>query len=898
MPNPVEDLADRATELHDLRFTPAGTTSPAAFREAFLNDLGIEWDIYKQLASVANVKDCLILIRKTNQGVLHGFGHGLNVTGKTLSTKGKSSEYAPLRSNLAFFSSLAKSNVKKGSETKGGRLLWRLPDYWQAIATEQASLLDVVRGDHARLATFNNQVWPEQLFIPKVAPWSRVKAQCALTASTPPDWVALRIKPSYEAEVWTAADGRAFPAAAASADGPPPVDFVWVKVGDLGKVDADFQAAAQQLENEYKTKPPAKPDWKFTGILAPDRSIPADDPHGKVYYRLYVRTATLPQLADPTPDRQRGRWTTPDMQRLLDVFAPHLISGPATRGLPGDQGGGQANTEWRALSILGQAKVPLDERGRLAKDRREKPAEVPQDEWERQTRQQVSYYEIVADYDVFCIAPSLAAIYGKVSGAHQKSRANLAKCFPRFTSDQGLVTDFEQEVKANFNQSMSGPDWLRRLYTGVAESMLHGCEVNNLFYTEAFDELIFVLPHAWQIAQGEGGAARDSDQCPRFRFSTSAYLELLGARTWNTPAVTRGPFAWPEWEEHNSVLPAYWLPHLNLMWGTRVDEEDSQAKPLLMDLEVRGKSGSPERPLRWSDRVLIQKYLRGLLEPVCDVSDGQGIGMEAARLWYYAGVYRSIYLELGKYYDYMIHAIGDASAGVSAADIAKRQDAALAKLEHARSVLRVAVRVIREAAEALRRTPLPAMGGEGARVPAPPGSAPGAPQSSRAQPIASSVHFDPDPHVVKDLRSYVAASPADPHHPDPHWVTLLRDPNWIAPAAGTTTGKFTGRRLVEYLVRLITIWDAEVEWVQLDWGHHDLEQQVGGHPAAADAAQTSALPEVSHAPAADRVVQAPRPPERPPGESFLPRLGRPGSTAQRPPRTVQSPNIASQEGAP
>lgn len=849
MSNNLESRASRAEGLQHLRFIPEGTPEPqrATFREAFLAELGIEWDVYKQFASVANMQDCLILIRKTNQGVIYGLGQGRNVTGKTLSTKGKSSEYAPIRSNLAFFSSFAKSNVKSAAEYRDGRPQWESAAYWQGIANEQASLLDVVRGDHAMGMTANGQSWPEQFFIPKVAPWGRVKEQCGLTASAPPDWVALRIRPSYEAEVWTAADGKPFPAVEAGAGVPPPVDFLWVKVGELAKVDTAFQAASQLLAEEYKNRSPAKADWKFTGTLAPDQSVPGDDPNLGTYYRLYVRTATLPQLSGRAMAQQAAWWAAADTDRskLLDAFAPQLISGPPTTGLPGHQGNGQPNTEWRALSVLGQAKVPLDERNRA-------------------TGQHVSYYEIIADYDVFCIAPPLISVYGMVSGIHGRSQVNLQKYFPHFTSDQGLVTDFERDVKTAINQSAAGTGWRERVYTGVAESMLHGCEVNNIFYTEAFDDLIFVVPHAWQRVTSDGGAVRDSDECPRFRFSTGAYLDLLRTRTLSTPAATRGAFNWPEWREANSEVPTYWLPHLNLMWGARVDAGDAQAQALLFDTDVRRDPGSPELDLTArGDWTLIKKYLRPMLTPAHDLGNARGLGMEATRLWYYAGLYRTIFLELGKYYDYSIHAIENASAGMSAADVLARKEAAQAKLLRARSVLRAALALIREAAEELREASRLALGTGQVRE---------TPRSLRAQ--ASG--FDPGPHALEDLQTYIAASPTDPH-----WVTLLRNANWIAPSANPS-GEVPDLGLLERLVRVIMIWDTEVGLVQADWGHHDLEREMGGGRTAASASTTAALPEVAQSSGGTPIARTTHAPAAPPVSRTAPPAPRFGPPAPRP----------------
>ena len=325
-------------------------------------------------------------------------------------------------------------------------------------------------------------------------------------------------------------------------------------------------------------------------VISPvrDASREADE----TWYRLYIQVPSA--------------FTVP---AALTKFAPS----PKVAGLPPGN--------WSAVSVLAQYKIEKDANP-------DAPSEI-------------FYYEIVADYDVFAIAPSIndVEMHFRARGSrgrgevHEKTKEpispkqdNPARFFHTFSPTRGLISEFESEVRVSLNQSGTGVGWLTTVFAGVAETVLHGCEVNNYFFTETFGDLILAPPTIWRDKVQQKGASVDSKECLQFRFSTDSFLNCL-AGVVNQPAKTatiEGKTGeWPIWNAPNTQIGRHWLLQPNLQW----------AAPEFKGNGLEALDNFFARELK----IILQN---GYSSPEL--------------LLYYGGLYRYLFLEFGKAYDHLI----------------------------------------------------------------------------------------------------------------------------------------------------------------------------------------------------------------------------------------------------
>lgn len=585
MPNRIQASNDIEIELKQMKFD-----STPDIREKFLNGMGIAWEIYREFLAVTATRNCLILIRTTNPGVVYGFTKGRNVTGKTLLTKLKSSEYPPIHSNLGFFTFLSKKAVEdsfSGTYAKD--------KYWQKLRTEQNQLLGVVQGHDAEMHTVQGRQVPDQNFIPKLLPWTRLQeiANIKVPPASPPAWVVQLVKPTktgqdpliYQAAVWWPEN---LSAKRDAREGEIP--FLWVNAGPFADANKAFAAEMNQ---------DAQPALPFS--LAVDQAAPQD-----AYFRLYAQP---PKEAEPDDQQKR--------------FARKLEKIP--EGAPAG--------DWLAVSILAQFKI----------DKGDDPANP----------KAIFYYEIVADYDVFSISPPIDEVVAKVRAAGASTREPLDSYFPKFSAIRGLISEYERDVRVSMNQAMKGNNWLNTIADGITETVLHGCEVNNYFYPQPFGDLILVAPGVIDLPSPRSGAP-DPTACPRFRFSSQAYLDLLSGKI-DLPAIELNGQTWPAWKA-NSAMARHWLVNQNLMWD-----------------------GSVER-------------LGALLESARE----EPLDMQTVRLWYFGGMYRYTFLEQGKAFDTL--------AGHLRVDDHDGREKYKSDLLRMRTLLKAAIDVIVNYANRLRAT--------------------------------------------------------------------------------------------------------------------------------------------------------------------------------------------------
>jgi hypothetical protein len=665
MPSPFRDLLDRNLDRHIYRFKPTPTSpakSVADYREICLTTLGMAPETYARFLEVAGLYNCVILVRKTNQGVIYGFTTGQNVTGKTLATKLKSSEFHPIQSNLGFFKFLSKADVTQ-QLAKG-------PSYWNDFSKGQGELVSVVNGPDATFQEITLErsgqpltiPIPDQGFIPKVLPWTRVKEHSKVADTTPPDWIVQIVSPdaqkNYPSVAWSNTSGQALDLPEQA----PAMAFLYVKVqADSG--GTAFQRINQDFGYDQNIRLALTQAFKARKLA--ESSVPADPASGEFDTivaalgrsgkLLETAAAILRQTADASfgerlngaeaaiksagSELQSKSKTTPRTE-LKELSEKYVKAAEAYQQLAVDLMGSrgsdpkkplalpfslvpdqkQADQEYYRLYLKrpkGMPAIDAQQEQAFAPKLTPLPAGVPQGDWagvsvlaqfklapgdQATNPKKIFFYEIVADYDLFAIAPSLADFSATVRGSSGRSQTPLTNFFPKFSPDRGLISEYERRVRTSLNQSLSQAGWLNQLYEGVAEAVLHGCEVNNYFYTEAHDELLLIVP----------GVHPDVDECARFRFSTGDYIQLYRQSIDMKAAAVNGQ-TWPEWKYGNCTLAKQWLPHLNLAWMDSLGALGS-----LLESEL-SRPSSPEM------------------------------------LLYYGGVYRYLFLELGKWFDQKAH---------------------------------------------------------------------------------------------------------------------------------------------------------------------------------------------------------------------------------------------------
>jgi hypothetical protein len=465
--------------------------------------MGIDQSIYDAFCEVAHKHKCLIFIRSTNSGVIEGFLSG-TVTGKTMVTKGKSSEYLPIKSNIAFFSLLSKAPPKR---------LWN--EYSEE--GEQDKLLHVPF-DTAIPLSATAKV-PEFLFIPKILSWNQIQYKFGFApldpsgnpiySAHPPDWIQMTANSASGLATITTSDNAAqkkiifnpgdladsiryvqADADPAAAQGPAAgqvAEFIWIKQSSFADINqrfnqtmgAMFQNFSGNLVQPRYSRRTSNNDSAASGQLPPEQQ--ADT----TYYVLYVAESSvqtavrsaratlgwsdpvhplIPDTATPdphysgTPLVNNADQIAIGRQRCLEIFAPKL-----------NNLGTLPSPSYRLASVLAQGKPQSDGT--------------------------VTYYEIVADYDLFCICPSVDLL---PSPRDLSTLPDLTEFLPSFQEGMGLVSPFEQKVKQELNRVMhrlANPDAPESADAqGATEVVLHGAEVNNYLYVQDFDSLICILP--------------------------------------------------------------------------------------------------------------------------------------------------------------------------------------------------------------------------------------------------------------------------------------------------------------------------------------------------------------------------------------------------------------------
>ncbi|MBK9055322.1 MAG: hypothetical protein IPL78_31810 [Chloroflexi bacterium] len=544
-------------------------------RDTLLRGLGMNREVYDALCQVAKEQDCLIFIRSTNSGILEGLEHGHNTTGKTLSTKGKSSRYLPIKANVAFLASLGKSyldelkKVNSEAETKhrlgAAAAQSRQLALQEKLHHEQDALIAVIDEPRKGTLKIGNLEYPTSLHIPKLLPLHRlIDIYGGPTPPTSPEWIHLKIDDTYTCQV-TLPNQQTHTLSPPGVSLPAPItaqsivrEFLWVKIGSFAQTDTNFQTQMKSIP---------LPGWAgFDAHLAPRQDI--TDDNEAIYQLFFLETAFIEanemanywQKTASDPDDTGA--TQPILfggltrQQWLAALAP-VYAGPAAA---------PAGT-WRALHVLAQGK--------------------------KMTDGTISYYEIVADFDIFCICPSLKAITTALGHKFQTDwEQRLSYYQPQvlmrgddqaLKTERGMISPFEEAVRKAINRALS-KESDDQASSAMATSSgsgprfaLHGCEVNNYFYTEKFGRLIFIRPDGMEENR-------------RFTFSTDNFVNMASRPQFTEPAlnvkIRAGQWRLPG-KEFNSTIGEHYLFQYNLQWN---DQDHRPGAPPLNRSERNQKT--------------------------------------------------------------------------------------------------------------------------------------------------------------------------------------------------------------------------------------------------------------------------------------------------------------------
>lgn len=472
-------------------------------RQEDMLQLGINAQLYNKLSEAAQRKNCLIFIRSTNPGVVSSFSDLKNSTGKTLVTKGKSSNFSPLQANLAFFSLLAKSNIEHYA-TNGS-------PSWQEVIKEQEALLGVLKEEQRDKLNVAGCLHSTFLYIPKMITFSELQKKFNLpsvkTSEEMSDHIDIEIEVDSTGYHVTHRVDNPFVSQqtkenqrAASTKTKPTWRFRWVKIGSFDVVNTNF---CTNMKKKWEIITGDKNGEKFAGQLVPLASTDKNE----TYYCLYVHAEDV-QYPNEDGRTENSYWSRAQgkqsPEQLLSAFSPFH----------------DKYNSYRLLPVMAQAKKITENECVMIK-----------------------YYEIMADYDVFCMCVSLKALQETVrqqGGAIQDVLAGYFPSFegkreassqmslgPRIKSTRGMISVVEEDIRKEINgvfedaqaleteQEVDSQNLPRRpKRESGPRFVLHGCEVNNYFYTERLSDLIMVLPDRTQAGTS------------RFRISSTTFIEL------------------------------------------------------------------------------------------------------------------------------------------------------------------------------------------------------------------------------------------------------------------------------------------------------------------------------------------------------------------------------------
>ena len=209
---------------------------------------------------------------------------------------------------------------------------------------------------------------------------------------------------------------------------------------------------------------------------------------------------------------------------------------------------------------------------------------------------------------------------------------------------RGMISIFEENVRKRINDAIlngggtidsdvrppSGPRFA-----------LHGCEVNNYFYTEKFDNLIMVLP------------VFNPTNLPRCHIASETFVKLAcgepvvdpGYRI-NTPV---GPSTYEEYTFDLSRLNKDYLFIFNLQWGTSSGKETSNLK-IFEELHIAARL---QKMLvdAWVKVEKDRADMAGKTDaPFLQQSLGDQIHSEITRIAFYAGYYFYVFKGIQKFH--------------------------------------------------------------------------------------------------------------------------------------------------------------------------------------------------------------------------------------------------------
>ncbi|RMD98226.1 MAG: hypothetical protein D6816_16510 [Bacteroidetes bacterium] len=534
-----------------------------------MQEMGITRGMYERLQRVAAENNCVIMIRKTNKGSVMPFDKRTAV-GKKLATKGKSSAAFFTKGNITFLAEMAKKLEPKNWFKEQCTLI----DVMGEMKQQQSQLppLQPGRGNAVTQNTGNQPAassLPKYRYVPKLITEEFVKG--------------LKDEPGVTFELTRPQDHEALAAEYTVtidkdiiAGKPMPVKYKLVRHSwtDINK------------EFDNRLVPPNNTDTHFYKVYVEMGTSSAPTPDSFPFIRAAFVTdpeqitieRILNEVRNRLTDNQRDSLTD-NQTKFLDAGAPQHPTDPGYR-------------EVRVLALLTKAWTKQRNSGRslpsVPKKRgfavQQNTGSQPDTSSRRfQKTDQYKYFQVVADYDIFMIAPKISKIEeDEQKGLVMEINGYRYGVLPKVGSElyeerkgkkgnpYGLLSEFEIHVRNEINKALG---------TKVAQ---HGAEVANLFYTsDISDPVIAIYPNSITI-QGKQipcpkftGNGDQVSRGPCFFMSLKMMIEMMGGSSVDNRSVTE--------DELNGTYPsnlgikysvdsinytAFYGMLFNLNWGT------------------------------------------------------------------------------------------------------------------------------------------------------------------------------------------------------------------------------------------------------------------------------------------------------------------------------------------
>ena len=448
-----DQLSTFNSKYPNLKLSQAQGVAPENF--------GVNKELFNRLVKAAKENRSVIMIRKTNTGSVIPLAK-MSATGKKLATKGKSSESLFTRGSITFLAKMAKKSDN--------------------VYLEQYVLIDILGQSTKKEKDMKKYAYIPKLVSLNMDDWPFKTTEAAATVLSPVPGSADLFVVAQKAFVNSERKGT------------PEMEKSAEDVYLLKKIKAADALTVTNGGKSFEIRAP----W----FIDPEKVGEAE------CYQLYIREDLIDEIIDVDKTK------TPENKKLIDEAVKKIQHEP----------GKQAFTEAELLKTmvdhaalyapyLQVAGGPFEYKNKKYREVRVLSIAThnnPEDKLKQTILPEAVkkvYFEIVADYDLFMIAPHFTQYF---EGAEELDQTPIdAKSYevywwsgisdeiiqrsyfvPKFSTTHGIASMRDLIVRESINAELCD------------KAVQHGAEVNNLFFiSDFFEPLIFVSPAAADISK-------------------------------------------------------------------------------------------------------------------------------------------------------------------------------------------------------------------------------------------------------------------------------------------------------------------------------------------------------------------------------------------------------------